>query len=199
MEAQVLYVLNKAIDTVGGFKTSDGRVNVASNIKVARDYAAQFKLNFGRIHTAYKATLGARAPQPVDEHKLAGIAMLAVLRAGPMCLADGSKAHGLSAAVAYHTALYMLRFYQVHRLWGNGATARAKLAQLERTYPTPGAINGQEDVKLTTIRALRQLSVAVSKCDSTGNYVNSATDFLPILSTLLFYIDAHSSAELKKL
>jgi hypothetical protein len=198
MESQVLFVLNKAIDTVGGFKASDSGEGDTSNIRVVSNYAAQFKRCYAQTYAAYRATLAKSAPYPVDEHKLAGIAMFAVLRVGPMCLADGCKAYGLSAAVAYHTALYMLRFYQVNRLWGNGSAARQKLAELEKTYPTPGAING-EDVKLATIRALRQLAIAVNKCDSGGNYVNKATDFLPLLSTLLFYIDSHSCAEIKKL
>ena len=183
LDDQILYALNCAIDeTTALFSDRTTKCGV----HLTKGYEKCFKDDFNELRAGITSRMKNQNNYSFDAHKLAAIAVLAVLGSRPLAVSANNEGHCVNEMVAFFLAVYIIRDYQIARACGNDVSKREKVRMQVQELVVPELIYAHQEPRLAIIYALRFLSRRVRK--STPQNV----DFVPIISILMFYIDSYS-------
>lgn len=158
-------------------------------IKLKTSYAEDFKREFEGLRLSVLSKMKSSNKRGLDAHKLAAIACLSVMLSRPLYVPANGEGHASNEVVAFLLAIHIIRCYQIERFcpdkskWGQMEAAMGSLS-------TPDLIYDNQPVNVNTIFSFRHLSRVLCKSEN-------KSDFAFLMSSLFFYIDAHSQAAVK--
>jgi len=158
-------------------------------IQLLRNYEKSFKKEF--IELGQELASKMRNSSNFDEHKLATIGLSATLISRP--ITGRSQGHSLNEIAGFFLAVYILRDYQLDRICGDNKELRAKLISHINEFVVPEPISSHRGVRFDIILSLPFLSNQLRASRP------SHSDFLRVVSVLMFYIDSFSFISIKKI
>lgn len=186
LEDQILYEFMKSVKNA-----KDVLGQKSDLVKLKPDYETVFRRDFGNIRSDVLGMIKSQNRKGLDPHKLAAIACLTVLCARPLYVPRNGEGHSVNELVAFLLAIEIIRNYQVARTISDKSKQK-KLKTKLGSLNTPELIYDTQPVVINTILALRQLSRML--CPS-----KYASDVALLLSSLFFFIDAHSFPSVESL
>jgi len=180
---QVLYTFNRAIDAT--MELFGDRAHECG-VQLRKGYGSSFENEFNELRAGITSLMKNQSNYSFDAHKLAAIAMLAVLTSRPLIVSANNEGHSVNEVVAFFLAVYIIRDYQAIRACDGDSTKCEKVKAQIHELVVPKLIYGHQEPREAIIIALRFLSRRV-RVSTPQN-----ADIVPILSILEFYIDNYS-------
>jgi len=187
---QMVYMLNRAIDAMFNHFEIWARER---GVQPRKSYANSFKNDFEQLRPLVQKMMVDKSGNSLDAHKLAAMALLAVLSSRPMVVPMNGERHSVNEMVAFFLAVYIIREYQLRRICGNDLELRKKIETQITKLDTPKTIHSSQEVSGAIIDSLCFLSRLVRMFDA------SVANIVPILSVLMFYIDAYSYDSIQRI
>ncbi|MCL2084124.1 MAG: hypothetical protein FWH06_02575 [Oscillospiraceae bacterium] len=186
LEDQMVYEFSKAVEDAKEILEQK-----FDRVRLRPGYEASFRRDFGSLRADILPVMKSRNLKGLDPHKLAAIACLTVLIVRPLHIPQNGEGHSVNEVVAFLLAVKIIRNYQVARAVPDKRKQK-KLHSMLGSLETPDLIYDTQPVPVNTILAFRQLSRTL--CQS-KHPIDSAL----VLSSLFFFIDAHSYAAVESI
>jgi hypothetical protein len=186
LDGQMLYCLKQSIKDA-----MDMLGKTYETVKLKPGYETEFERTFDHLRNDLMGKMKNENNRGLDAHKLAAISCLSVLLSRPLHIPANGEGHLVNETVAFLLAVRVLRNYQIKRFCKDKtkwAQLRASIGQLE----TPTLIYDSRPVIINTIIAFSHLSRTLGASQSPG-------DHSLMVSSFLFFLDAHSQEAIEKL